>query len=500
MKFIGRRRTVEIYFILYLAALIFLLPDRKKAPETSDTGKDNSSFQIPYSLQPDKTILTCKLTMDTSGVKIVDIDSVNTVYFSGDVEHMDYEFTVVDQSARGYLALNSDKPFTRNFRLVEEPEKKAVKFYWKPPKNIKTNKTYLVKVKARVRQDNGFDSENQGKASPEYTTRFSLNVVFVDDRGLEIGPAIADKDTSANGFSGGLVRYPVINTDVPYGRLTLNNPEGNIKNIASQRWTKLIEGTNINFRKQLYGKPVITFRNYPQENGGSARIAGVSENGILLEGITPSSGYTDIQLEVTRVKDADGRRVNASVSFRVEPTMLSQPAFEKNMYPHLTYLIKPNLPIIGKEVEARLMDGSIMLARNSGDIYYTPEFSQVGKTLILERFIDSTLIDSYKISVNDFPYPEIKDIKYAGNDKVTVKTYSYGYYENRNKIDKNLVSDLVITGNGKLKQELYGNRNEKNDLTVQYFDIVPKDPESKFSFELKVTDNRGRSSRPRSYN
>ena len=59
---------------------------------------------------------------------------------------------------------------------------------------------------------------------------------------------------------------------------------------------------------------------------------------------------------------------------------------------------------------------------------------------------------------------------------------------------------IVITGNGKISQELYGNRYEQNELTVQYFEIVPKDPEEKFSFELKAVDSRGRVSKPRSYN
>ena len=184
-----KRRTIEIYFILYLAALIFLLPD---GSEVFRTGKGTGIkvFQPEFVLLPDKTTLTCRAIFDSSGTKIISLDSVNTIFYSGDVEDVKFDFIVEDQTLKNSLTLNSEsKPTTKFFRIEEHRDKQAAFFYWTPPTHDQFSKIYLVKVIATAKTkkpdpnvNSQIEKKNEGKIV-KFTTQFSLFVMYANDQG-----------------------------------------------------------------------------------------------------------------------------------------------------------------------------------------------------------------------------------------------------------------------------------------------------------------------------
>ena len=92
-----KRRLVEIYFILYLSALLFLLPDGKK-DDVDSIGTGIQIYQPSFNLIPEKNTLICRVVLDSAGPRIMYLDSVNTIFYTGDVEDVNFEFTVEDQT------------------------------------------------------------------------------------------------------------------------------------------------------------------------------------------------------------------------------------------------------------------------------------------------------------------------------------------------------------------------------------------------------------------
>jgi hypothetical protein len=55
MSYNRKKRVIEIYFVLYLAALILLIPQSKKEEENGKHNAENRIFQLPFNLKAEKT-------------------------------------------------------------------------------------------------------------------------------------------------------------------------------------------------------------------------------------------------------------------------------------------------------------------------------------------------------------------------------------------------------------------------------------------------------------
>ena len=92
-----KKRVIDIYFVLYLAALIFLLP----GPQNNNEPQNASNNSVPEQalmLYPEKTTLICTVLPSDSGNKIISLDSINTIYYTSFVNDINFEFIVEDQS------------------------------------------------------------------------------------------------------------------------------------------------------------------------------------------------------------------------------------------------------------------------------------------------------------------------------------------------------------------------------------------------------------------
>src|SRR5210317_1663872 len=112
----SKKVRVEIYFILYLAALILLLPDFKKEREV----EKNDSIKIGLSV--DKSILNLRMLKKNNKNQIIKFDSTNRILFDGNFDNIDFIYTVSDINRGETIELNSNTNTKEQFVINENRE------------------------------------------------------------------------------------------------------------------------------------------------------------------------------------------------------------------------------------------------------------------------------------------------------------------------------------------------------------------------------------------
>ncbi len=477
----NRRRPIEIYFVLYLAALIFLIP---KNGEESNKSADVSisTMELPFSIRPEKSVLFCRLSLDSNLINILHIDSVNTIFHTGDVDDISYEFIIEDQvfKQRVRLAANLEQN-NRFFKVNENPRDNSATFQWLPPTDDRMNKSYIVHVIA--------NAKTKGDAQPiTARTQFTLVVSYFNrETGLPTSieeiPLIADE----------MPQTLILPTEPNLTDFSLSLRQDVVNTVAYQDWENdifILGGLNpIN---DLLKNPDIIVKHNPENNGGSVFISNYFSNGITLRGKSPGFGSMNVNITLKRRYD----NKSASISFNVVPQSIGNPEYPQVMYPGLSYTIKPNLPFIsGMETQALLKEGERLRATSTGsdEITFSPQISDTGKVLTLERYINNSLIgQKHRISIKSFPPPTIVKISKIANNLVLVQTNSFGYFNNRD----NIVAKLTLTGNATFSKERFGQMrvDRTNHTWTQFFEIVPKDNSKPFIFKVSAVDRRGETS------
>ncbi len=485
-----RKGSVEIYFVLYLAALIFLLPGK------DDEIRDEESMEVQsiareFVLNVEKTTLNCTVTGNPGHYKIFSIDSVNTIFYSGNAQNIVFEFSVEDQSINRNIVLKSDeRSSTKYFRIREIGGQSAAEFHWKPPLDEKVNKTYIVNVTATgmIRISN----EKQRKINAK--TRFSLNVIHLNDEtgqsfstidSLTASPDIVIDNQAPTGLNQTAV-YPV-------GEVNLRPWAVSLKALASRRWSNQVWVSGINLKKQLKGFPKTEVIQTKENNGGSAIISDFTENTISLSGITPFTG--NIKVLVSFIRNADNKEF--TTEFNVIPARLSKPLFDPILYPGIEYSIETNLPFLqDKETLAKLTQGSRVVSKTErGKLNFTPQLADTGKRFVLTRLVDNETIDSYNIEVQDFSGPEIVRTWKISENKIRIATRSYGKLRGADNFCK-----IELSSGKGVVREKFGHDQKDADkfIWLQFFEITV---DENFSgvIEFIAVDSRGRKSAVKDY-
>ncbi|MCX7908968.1 MAG: hypothetical protein N2560_05565 [Ignavibacteria bacterium] len=489
-----KRRIVEIYFILYLAALVFILPESSFKPGGGNGPEVIGDFQTGFTLIPEKSALVCNVVVEPNGYRITKIDSSNVIFYTGDFEDIQFEFTVEDQSTNRSVTLRPDKNYSaKYFRVVEVPEKKAAVFYWRPQYLDNFNTTYLVKVVATAKSKKTFGTKYPERFTYKATAQFTLLIVLMN--------AVTGEQTIAQGNQQ-TPQFPLnileqtqqIPTGFGVGKISVNASTPNVTQLAYQQWANTINATNVNLASDA--KIDLIARPEPENNGGTAQISEIKPDYLVIRGRTPGYGRLNIELVVKRKFDGQ----EARTSFVVVPQQIEKPIFKEFIYPGQTDTIDPRLPLIGGELKTLIKDGNRIRASSIGGapIYFTPELSDTGKQLTLERYIDNNLLGQvYTIYVLNFPLPKIVDVINTGNRVVEIVTQAFGVFNReRNEIVRleleGNVAERYIDLRGKL-QDFYGNPPYRR----QNFQLKPKDQGKPFVFVVTAVDKYGRRSAPR---
>jgi hypothetical protein len=495
MKSTRKRRVIEIYFILYLAALVLLLPGGKVLRKIANNDDSNFAQPFNFTLQSEKSNLFCKAQVDSSGLKILELDSINTIYYSGDVDDVHFEFLIEDQSAHQSLKLSSDsRTSTKYFRIVEDPQRRCAIFYWYPPLFDYNNKLYLVQVFATGKPSTILNNNKESKTVVTIKTQFTLNLTLTNQIGIAIQPF---SELGNSIFTDNSSKQNLFQTFQSFssGNFGLFPGQSSITKISLQNWTNELYANNINLVNDLAISPQVSYILEPDaNNGGFASLYETIDNKLVIQGKTPSYGSMKVFVKITRKYDAE----EFTASFSVTPSLIEQPVIPKIIYPEKTILINPRLPLTGK-VKAYLKHGDKILALSNGgeNISFTADNSDVGKELTFERYLDGNLYGQrYLCKVENYPDPEIREVQRISNTEVRVVTRSWGIY----KGEKNEVIKFeIVDGNAKYYDLRGYLQDTKDQPTLQYFKFVPQNPDKPFEFKIRAVDRRGKYSESKSY-
>ncbi len=487
-KPIHRKRTVEIYFILYLASLLFLLPDGKNKDSHKGSG-DRFIAELPFNIYPEKTNLTARLHSDSLGIKILTLDSCNNIFYSGEVKNVKYEFTVYDAMMKQSLQIRPDIG-TKYYRIIENTKNKSVAFYWEPTQNEQGNKSYIVQVSATAEPMNGATN-----ILYQAKTQFSLNILLNDKKNIGRCENLSSNPNTFdyNAFIDSLRRAETIRI-TQTGDFDLSPEKELIQQLAYQKWVNTINVYNIDLFKELKSKPQIIVSGDANQRYKDVNSE-ISRDRIVLSGATPPSGRVTVKVVLDRKADSKQK----SISFSVKPVPYESAQFERTMYANKSYTIDPKFPLLEKETRAELKLGNQIIAKSpqGTKFQFTPDKNMIGKSLELERYIDNSLIpEENRILIADYPLPEIISIQEISSTEVEVKTKTYGSIGN----EKNIVTNFEINGNANCR-ELVGRMDESKDSfsRIQAFRFTAKKSGLPLEFTITVVDKSGKKSRSRSY-
>ena len=487
-----RRRTVEIYFILYLASLLFLLPDGKNKDKISGLG-DRFISELPFNIYPEKTNLSARIQSDSAGVKLLFLDSCNNIFYSGEVRNVKYEFTIYDAMMKQSMTLRSESN-AKYYRVVENPKNNSVAFYWKPTQNDYKSKSYIVQVLATAEPMNGAQN-----ILYQAKTQFSLNILSTDRSG--------NTNAATNTIVPGMPNMPDYQAlldsirraeSMRYAQSTgdydLSPEKEFIQQLAYQKWVNAVFVYNIDLFKDLKNKPQIIVSGDANQKYRDV-YSEIYRDKIVLSGSTPPAGRVTVKIVLDRKADSKQK----SISFTVKPLPMESAQYDKTMYANKTYLIDPKLPLLDKETRAELRFGNQLVMRSvqGTKFNFTPSREYIGKYLELERYIDNVLIpEENRILIADYPMPEIISIQQVRNGKIEVKTKSYGSID----AERNLIANLEISGDVQFR-ELFGRYEEGRDgfSHIQTFEISSKSSNPQVKFTIVAVDKSGKKSRSRTY-
>lgn len=502
------RRNVEIYFVLYLAAMLLLLPDEKGTQDSSDSSSLVSALlQTGFSIVPEKNYLSARLQRDSSGNMIVSIDSLNTIYPVGNVQDIRYEFFIEDQSLQETLRITAgSSPSPRVFRVTQDPVSGNATFVWQPPANEQYSRTFTVRVVARAKptvpaalmNDDNLRQQLETIINNEETaltarTRFDVAITFGGNNGPIAATGTGRIDTVVNmNFPPNVLQQlpPAVINGEPVFDLEFKQ----ITMFAGQQWTNEARLYNLDLRQGLKETPRIIFPSNP--NNGTAYVDRIdaANNTVVLKGTAPTSEFMRVQLVAQR--SADNRQVLAE--FVVRPTPMTQPDIPTMMYPKQQYVLDPQLPMLtGQSVSAVLYDedGERYTSKQGEEFRFIPQESDIGKKLRFERYVGGKKVgESYIIRVIDYPPPRVISIN-AEQSRLVVKTQGFGPKTDISKRVKLLTEDRE---NCRDPREIYGNYtyDTTSDAHIQMFELPKVDASKPASCTVTAVDDRGRRSDP----
>ncbi len=480
-----KKRIIEIYFVLYLAALILLIPGRDS---TNDNKKNNQLLQIPFSIKLEKQSLNARFLLDSNGIKKVKIDSINNIFFTGNIKKIEYKFIIEDIQSKQNVTLDqSDSNQSQVFSFKYFDDNKIAQFKWIPNVVDRRSKNYAVTVIANA---TSLDSATYGQIV-EDKLKFNINLNFDYASNLQL--VAQDQENIPKSAIKNNEQAPINTQNINNrGNLLLLPREEIIQTIAYADWENEITIFGLNLETDLRKQPELKIIREPNDKiGGSAKIAGYRENSIIIKGEAPGYGTLKVQIKVVRHTDG----IESIKEFRVVPQLIDEPDIPNKIYPLITYRINTKIPLIsGKSAYSILTtsEGKVIArSQNNAEITFTPQISDTGKTFILERYISGSLFgQKYFLKILSYQIPEIYRITEIGYNQIRIFTNSYGFYNNSPNYIKNIE---LMEGNAKIREIIGAQQapDNKNLIFKQVFEIIPNDLSKNFQFKIRAVAENG---------
>lgn len=481
-----RRRKVEIYFILYLAALVLLLPEFGQQSTTEIDGRGVARLD----LQPERLRLQCRFAIDSVGnVMVTMLDTVNIIRYYGDVDDIQVTATVED-AATGVRTM-VDESSDGLFALRHDAERGVIRFLWHPTMLPPNDRTLRVNVQA-VGQPSQHSSSGAAVQRVHVTavTQFVLST-SVDDRLAPPGFVRIEtridtiyalrqgaSTTSREGSAG-------------LGAFWIEAASPRLFDLAGTRWSNRISMSGADPTRDLKALPKARLVGSDQRQFAPSVRFDDRLRALIVEGITPTSGTITVEVTAQR---RDGEL--ASTQFVVEAQSLPPLQLPVVFHPGIEYVIQTRLPSLpGREVSAAMRDGSQWRVQpTSGDVIrFTPVASDTGKTYAFERYIDREKVTSDAVRVRPFDPPEIVEVRRLPDSDKRRISVRFGGKHNRPRLD-------ILEGNVTVRK-LFGdlrraNPTEQPAVTwIEEFEIEPRDSGRPLTYRLQAVDGAGARSR-----
>lgn len=476
------RRKIEIYFILYLVALVLLLPD--DVPNVGGPGGISVS-QLRLDMQPERVRLQCKVVADSvGGSRVVQYDSMNIIRYFGSVNDLKFTARIEEVETGQILSIEPGATTTQMFQIVPEPERQAVIFKWRPNVADLIPRTFRVTITGSA-VPNTVDAKDGSSRIPSGlrisgSAQFVLATVIEREGRQTFINNITIVDTSGRGAT------PFGINSTQYGQFWIEVARDKIVTLATKDWVNRISIGGADPARDLLGMPQV--RVTGDVVGEVERYVDEQQRAIIVKGKAPRSGQLTVEVTARR---RDGQ--SSTTSFTVAAEALGVVQMPEFMYPGIEYQIDARLPAL-ENVYAILKDGDreITSAR-SGVVKFKPGLKDTQRTIVLERYVDDQRVGViYSCNVRSFPPPEIRDVRVVGGgDKKRVLVKFYGD-PNRDR-----PSLVVLDGNGTSPRKQYGNRreadaNERPSVSwLEEFEIDRKDGSRPFNFRIQAKDPRG---------
>lgn len=509
------RRQVEIYFVLYLAALLLLLPNKRERAPESDPSLVYELLKSRFIIDVERKTLNCQLLAIGDSVRVIALDSVNTVSSSGDVGDVHYEFRVEDETQGQALTISAQTPQVGIFTMKEDGQRKIAQFAWYPARNEKRNRTLRVSViaitkpvipstitRSDVRERLTRLLNEEGRFDTA-RTEFTINIAFLDvGRNIALNSINIDSlvnavrssaSTISSGFPATFVT-PRQFIQPPPGEFSLYAVSERIECLPLQQWENQIRVYGMNLRTEGRGDPRTEILRTDRNDGtGTANVAEVRGDLVRITGTAPTSGLMTIRVVVTRA--GDGKQM--TVDFPVRATPLVPPEIPRRMFAGVSYEFDPKLPFLtGQELRATLSLGGKerSVGQQGAKFTFTPDESDINKTFAFERFVGGKRVgEVYYVKVEEFSSPEIVEVFSQGADEY-VRTRCYGQVGgNDNRVTLEVKGNIKVT-------ERFGDRRSEPPVTLQLFKISKAEPDKDYTGTIRAIDSKGRVSSARFIN
>lgn len=460
-----KKTKVEIYFILYLAALILLLPDSKK-DEEGISDKNN----IILTLIPEKTVLNLRLLKTDQRNSIIKFDSTNKIYFDGEYDNIDFTYTISDVNRGETVEINELNNSKELFQITEDFQNKFILFRWNPDFNFDYNSTFLVKLQAII--------EKNGE-SKTASTQFTLNTLFLNQ--VTNGNNTADNTLDSEQFDPSFFNT-AISIPTNLSEMDVKIMKNPIVTFADNEWINYITIYNIESIDDLYGPPKITIQG-DSLIGGAARFESSEGNYFVFSGMSPTYDTMKVMIKVKRKADDS----ELSFDFLVIPTPRTAPDIPNVMYVGETYQINSKLDgNKGLDSYTIIKAGNIEKKYTNNIISFTPDIAMLDANVILTRYVENKKLDNYTLVLKRKPKPQVENIELK-NNRIIIKTKSFSLHGNQNYIDK-------VNNNANLKFiDLIGKSYYDDDYLFQTFESERlKTPIN--SIEIQLIDKNGQKS------
>jgi len=470
-----RRKSVEIYFVLYLVALVLLMPDRDLGPQNSSI----DSGQRRIELYPEKIRLECKIERDSGGpVRVISNDTVNTIRYSPALTSMQVRATIEDIETGQVLSIEDTSSGSVQFAsLGIEADRGVITFAWRPPMTTMTSKTFRVTI-----QVSGVPQGDQASSAPALgSTQFVLTTVVNDQLPPQIvllgggTDTLIMQDTTRRLFGEQLS-----------AEFWMEPSRPTIMAAAGREWVTRVSLGGADPNRDLVQLPSVRVA-----SGSMVDLVRYFEQRtLIIKGKAPLNGTSVIEVTATR---SDGKQ--ARTTFSVQTVVTATPKIPDAVYAGVELQIDPLLPSV-EAAKAILRDGDREVAYTSnGMLRYTPSNLDTGKVLLFERYIDNQVDYSDKILVRSFPPPVVREIRRGSESNVknvVVQFFAAERGSNRPRL-------AIIDGNAGNVRRLSGflrpADNQRPTVSwIEVFEVTRKDLDKPFSFRVQAFDESGRAS------